>query len=151
MVEEIGGGVAITEEILPSQREFFPTHLEHLRKNAVEIRESWLTTGGGGTVFYTVPAKHILYLNSAMLWGVRIGAGSGNFTHSLRLYTATGNSYTTLLHLTTPTQYSTATITIPYFMPLKVEENMRFEVRDNGANSQSLATITGFLVKKPVV
>jgi len=141
MTEEIGGGVPIEKDILPTEREFFPTYYEHLFKGAKQIIKDDILIGGGTSTMYTVPLNHELYISSAHLSAESTGVKIASINLSdgvvlLRTYVFTN---------------SAQNMSISYPIPLKIEENTVITLRGTDASIDCLGGFTGFLVKKPLI
>lgn len=146
MVEEIQGGVPITEELNPNTREYFPTFSEWVIMNGVRIAKS--QTGASGTL-YTVPDGHILYVDSVYLNyatfnqnnnGVAVRLKMGNLGYIFELVSGSG--------VTGDLSSGTLAQNIPNF--LKIEEKESIDYSKLATCLQGAGGFTGFLVKKPV-
>lgn len=144
MTGELGGGVPIEKDIIPSQREVFPNYFEHLFKDGIKIVKMLNHVGTHASTLYTVPQNHEFYLLSGWITGYSSG-GAGH----VRLETSENSEVSILKTEINANGSNSSFVTTPY--PLKYNENMSFNMTTFGANIVGDCCIFGILIKKTIL
>jgi len=139
MVEELQGGVPITEEINPNTREYFPNHTEWLIKQGQRL----ILDSSMGDLPYTVPKNHYFYITYA-----NVVYSGGAVNTDAGFITVQEAASDRLIVRTLPDAAGQGSSTAAsFYPPLRIEGGITL---DRGAsNGVAHGTIIGFLVKKP--
>jgi len=144
MVEEFSGGVALTEEILPSQRQFFPTFYEWLLLKGQPFLKEFVENNSA-SAYSLGNTNKVMYITHIIIsWSNEAGTGS------------TGAGYVRVKGkfkwaTPTPAQKVHSNVVIPFNPPLKVDGEEQIDIYSLVTNFYLTCEIMGFIVDKKVI
>ena len=146
MALELGKSkIPLEEDLIKKPIEFVKSWSEWAAQNQRQLITRGSKFGTGAFTLLTVPNLETFYLTSASL-SVFTGS-TGSTTATLELPSLADG---VIFELRVQLGFNTASISLPFPMPLKINEKEIIIVQNTDSNSIAAATIQGFFVLKRI-